>query len=165
MTQEVMDDRCAPAEDPGSSVSVAQSRKARLSCPAASDPGARIGGHRTGSAVLCPGPGAGGAASGPVTKGVRRRSDKDQARDALRLASRIEKRGDKYEDQGRYRLRDWITAVLGIDLGKFAVEDARCVAVLAGSHASGTVCATGRYTLEEHRALSFREWRDDERNR
>ncbi len=143
-------------------MSVAQSSKVRLSRPAASDPGARIGGHRSGSAVLCPGPGAGGAASGQMTKGVRRRSDKDQARDAQRLATRIERRGDRFEDQGRYKLRDWLTAALGMDPGNFTAEEARRVEVLAGSHASGAVCATGRYTSEEHRGLTMSEWCDEE---
>ncbi|MCP4239080.1 MAG: hypothetical protein GY772_00795, partial [bacterium] len=35
------------------------------------------------------------------------------------------------------------------------------MAYLAGTHASGTVCATGTYTAEEHRALQISEWTDE----
>ncbi|MCP4242247.1 MAG: hypothetical protein GY772_16960, partial [bacterium] len=70
-------------------------------------------------------------------------------------------RGEGFASREEYRMRDLLTAILGKDPGNFSVEDAREVVLLAGSHASGTVCATGTYTAEEHRALQISEWTDD----
>ncbi|MCP4241606.1 MAG: hypothetical protein GY772_13680 [bacterium] len=71
-------------------------------------------------------------------------------------------RGEGFASREEYRMRDLLTAILGRDPGNFTAEDAREVVLLAGSHASGTVCATGTYTAEEHRALQISEWTDDE---
>ncbi|MCP4239454.1 MAG: hypothetical protein GY772_02725, partial [bacterium] len=165
------DDKDMALDDVGSSITAVRGREpsARGQGPQVrrktqSEPGAGTG-RSAGCAALCPGGGAGCAALAvPPQEGQLTRRQKDQVRDRARLERRLASRGEPVLTKPEYMLRDLMTAILKRDPGDFSATDAARVIYLAGAHASGTICGTGTYTAEEHRALQIDEWKDEDGN-
>ncbi|MCP4241924.1 MAG: hypothetical protein GY772_15315, partial [bacterium] len=145
-----------------SSVTVAQRRQPKR--VAQSEPGGTGPGRSDGGASRRPGARDGGAslaAPSLTSEGGGQRAKRQEARSKARLQKRLVDRGEGYVSESQYQMRDLLAAILGEDPGQFTLDDAKRVVYLAGSHASGTVCATGTYTAEEHRALQIKEWKDE----
>ncbi|MCP4243891.1 MAG: hypothetical protein GY772_25340, partial [bacterium] len=157
------DDKDMALDDVGSSITAVRGREPRVRVTQ-SEPGAGTG-RGAGCAAPRPGGETGRAVSTVLPReGQMTRRQKEQVRDRARLERRLASRGEPVLAKPEYMLRDLMTAILKRDPGDFSASDAMRVVYLAGAHASGTICGTGTYTAEEHRALQIDEWKDDAGN-